>query len=125
MTEARMGAGPAHASACPEVIMLQADRRVLLELGRRLRELEPRARVWAFGSRARETAEPESDLDVCVVVPEVTADLEQRIRGQAWEVAFENGLVIPTVILSEEDFDHGPMSASTLVENIRREGIPA
>jgi predicted nucleotidyltransferase len=105
--------------------MLPDDRDVLRELAARLREVEPKARIWAFGSRARGVARSDSDFDVCVVVPEFSDDLEKKIFHAAWEVAFEHGLVIPPVVLSEEAFERGPMSASTLVANILREGIAA
>lgn len=105
--------------------VLPRDLEILRELAARVRELEPNARIWAFGSRARGSARPDSDFDICVVVPEVTKELRSRIRKRAWEVAFENGMVIPTVILSEESFERGPMSASTLVANILKEGIAA
>lgn len=47
-----------------------ADRRMLHEFAARVRERQPHARVWAFGSRARGDAAPDSDLDLCVVVPQ-------------------------------------------------------
>jgi hypothetical protein len=34
-------------------------------------------------------------------------------------------MVIPPVVLSEESFERGPTSASTLVANILREGVAA
>jgi hypothetical protein len=43
----------------------------------------------------------------------------------AWEVGFDKGRVLAPIILSEDDFERAPMSASTLVANIRREGIAA
>lgn len=105
--------------------MNAADRAILEEFARRIRAVEPRARIWAFGSRARGDAAPDSDLDVCVVLPEVSAAREDEIRRRAWEVAFHHGRVIPAIVLSEEEFERGPMSASTLVYNILREGIAA
>jgi predicted nucleotidyltransferase len=105
--------------------MSPEDRRILQELAQRVGRVEPRARIWAFGSRARGDATPESDLDVCVVVPEVNPALEGEVRRCAWELAFEHGRVIPAIIMSEEAFERGPMSASTLVATIRREGIAA
>jgi hypothetical protein len=33
--------------------------------------------------------------------------------------------VLAPVIVSEENFERGPMSASTLVANIRRDGVAA
>jgi len=105
--------------------MSPEDRAILAEFVRRLAPVVPRARIWAFGSRARGDADPQSDLDICVVVPEVGALLEEEVRRCAWELAFERGRVIPTIIMSEEAFERGPMSASTLVANIRREGVAA
>lgn len=105
--------------------MLPGDLEILHEVAARVRELEPRARIWAFGSRARGTARPDSDLDVCVVVPRFTEELDGQILEAVWEVAFEHGLVIPAVVMSEESFERGPMSASTLVASILREGIAA
>ena len=78
-----------------------------------------------FGSRGRGSADPESDFDLCVVLPVVTRELRERIYGIAWEIGFDAGRVLAPVLLSEEDFERAPLSASTLVANIRREGIAA
>lgn len=105
--------------------MTAEDRAILDEFAARVREIEPRARIWAFGSRARGEARSDSDFDVCTVLPEVSPELEEEVRRSAWEIAFEHGRVMPVVVLSEEEFERGPTSASTLVANIRREGIAA
>ena len=105
--------------------MSPEDRGILDLFASRVRRLAPRAAVWAFGSRARGSAHPESDLDLCVVVPEATRELREGIHAIAWEIGFEQGRVLAPIILSEEDFEQGPMSASTLVATIRREGIAA
>jgi predicted nucleotidyltransferase len=105
---------------------MTAEDRTLLELfARRVRLLVPTARVSAFGSRARGAADPESDLDLCVVVPETSGPVREAIHATAWEIGFEHGRLLAPVIFSQEDFEHGPMSASTLVANIRREGVAA
>jgi predicted nucleotidyltransferase len=106
-------------------MMTDSDSRILRELAMRLRGVYPTARLWAFGSRARGDAEPDSDFDVCVVMPTVSDEDRRRIRHIAWEVAFEHGTVFNTVILSEEEFERGPMSESTLVSNVLREGVAA
>lgn len=105
--------------------MTPEDRSILEEFASRVRVLEPRVRIWAFGSRARGDANVDADFDVCVVLPIVSPALEAELRRRAWEVAFQHGRVMPPVILSEEEFERGPSSASTLVANIRREGIAA
>ena len=101
------------------------DRELLDAFARRVRLVAPSAAIWAFGSRARGSADPESDLDLCVVVQEATRDLREFVYRSAWEIGFEHGRLLAPVILTAENFERGPMSASTLVANIRREGVAA
>lgn len=105
--------------------MSPEDRRILGLFANRVRALAPSASICAFGSRARGSAPPEADLDLCVVLSEVTRDLRDAIYGIAWEIGFDEGCVLAPIILSEEAFERAPMSASTLVANIRREGVAA
>ena len=105
--------------------MLTEDRQILDVFAKRVHARAPSASIRAFGSRARGSADPESDLDVCVVVAEVTPDLRDAIYLIAWEIGFENGRLVAPIVLSEEAFDRGPLSASTLVANIRRDGVSA
>ena len=83
------------------------------------------ARIWAFGSRARGEGTWESDFDIFIVLSEVDQKKDRWIRDIAWEVGFENDRVITTVLIDKEQFEHGPMSESTIVANILREGISA
>ena len=105
--------------------MSPQDRGILELFSRRVRVLAPSAAIWAFGSRARGSAHPESDLDLCVVIPDRAPELREGIYALAWELGFEEGRVLTPVIFSQEEFERGPMSASTLVANIRREGVAA
>jgi predicted nucleotidyltransferase len=106
-------------------MMVAEDRKILAEFARRVRGRFPDARIWAFGSRTRGEAEWDADLDICVVLDHLDGELDKWIRTIAWEVGFENGRVITTVVLDEDQFENGPMSESTLVANIRREGVAA
>ena len=106
-------------------MMSAEDRELLDAFARRVRLVAPSAAIWAFGSRARGSAHPDSDLDLLVVVPDATRDLRESVHRSAWEIGFEHGRLLAPVILTAEDFERGPMSASTLVANIRREGIAA
>ena len=111
---------------CTVARMMSAEDRELLDaFARRVRLVAPSAAIWAFGSRARGSAHPDSDLDLLVVVPDATRDLREPVHRSAWEIGFEHGRLLAPVILTAEDFEHGPMSASTLVANIRRDGVAA
>ncbi len=91
----------------------------------RVRRRFPGARIWAFGSRARGDAGPDSDLDLFIVLERVNKETDSIIREIAWEIGFEYELVITTIVVKRDDFEHGPISASTLAANILRDGVPA
>ena len=101
------------------------DASVLAEFAGRLRRSLPQAKLWAFGSRTRDDATPESDLDICVVVDRLDRATRQLIRQIAWEVGFANDMVITTVKYTRDTFEHGAASVSPLVRTVLREGVPA
>ncbi|MDI6793455.1 MAG: nucleotidyltransferase domain-containing protein [bacterium] len=101
------------------------DYRILSLFAALVRQRFLNARVWAFGSRARGIATEESDLDVCVVVNRLDEKVDQAIMDIAWRVGFEHDLIISTVTYSQQEFEKGPCSESTLVQNILEEGVVA
>ena len=101
------------------------DENVLASFAARIRQSVPHAALWAFGSRARGDAAPDSDLDVCVVVDRLDRTTRALIRQIAWEVGFANNIVITTVKYSRDAFEHGPASVGPLVRKVLREGVPA
>jgi predicted nucleotidyltransferase len=103
----------------------QKDRAILNDFTTRVRERFSDAKVWAFGSRARGEATWESDFDLLIVLSDVDQKTDRWIRDIAWEVGFKNDRVITTVLFDRAQFENGPMSESTLVANILREGISA
>lgn len=106
-------------------MMANRDRQILDLFAARVRERFPDADIWAFGSRARGDATWESDLDVCVVVDHLTSEDPYTLWNIAWEIGFEQDMLISAVPFSKDEFEHGPCSESPLVLNILREGIPA
>lgn len=105
--------------------MRKEDRIILKQFAKRMRENYPEAQIWAFGSRTRDDATRESDLDVCVVLKSIDFKKRREISHIAWDIGFENDLIISTIVFSEEMFKSGPFSASTLVKSIVEEGVAA
>ena len=104
----------------PEVRTILAELRQGLELlyGDRLDG------VYLFGSYARGEAEPESDVDVLIVLDEVTdyAGEVDRTGRLASEVSLRHGLSLSRVFLSRRAWTE---STDFFVRNVRQEGIPA
>src|SRR5262249_50578370 len=98
------------------------------EIARELRQrLAPRVKIEdfrVFGSRVRGEARPDSDLDVYLVVTELTPALRRWIDEIAWEVGFEKDRVISTLVTTRRGLEQGPFGAQPIVQAIEREGIP-
>lgn len=98
------------------------------EIARKLRQrLAQRLKIEDFrvyGSRARGDAAPDSDLDIYLVVTELTPALRRWIDEIAWEVGFDNDRVISTLVTTRRGLEQGPFGAQPVVRTIEREGIP-
>lgn len=105
--------------------MTARDRQILSEFSAQVRQQFPEAQIWAFGSRARGDAQPESDLDICVVVDTLDRATWKTISHTAWAVGFKHDVLITTIKYSRQRFEHSPCSVSPLVQNILHEGIAA
>ena len=105
--------------------MKQEDRQVLEQFALRIRQRYPEARIWAFGSRVRGEAAPESDLDICVVIDELDEKADRFLSDAAWETGFESDILISVIPFSLKEFDAGPLSVSPLVRIIKQEGVAA
>jgi hypothetical protein len=79
--------------------------------------------VVLFGSRARGDADPDSDMDVLIVVNELTGELEDYISECAWQAGFEHGIVLVPVVFSRDGWKNGPERYSLLAKAIGSEGI--
>lgn len=106
-------------------MMTDRDRQILKTFCILVRQQFPEAQIWAFGSRARGDAQPDSDLDICVVVDDLNYNTWKAISHAAWEIGFENDVLITTVKYSRQQFESSPYSASPLIKNIINEGIAA
>ena len=77
--------------------------------------------LYLFGSYARGEAEPESDLDVLIVLDDVTdyPDEVDRTGSLASELSLRHGLSLSRVFLSRRAWTQG---TDFFVKNVRREG---
>lgn len=79
--------------------------------------------VVLFGSRARGEAEPESDMDVVVVLREVDLAASKGVRHLAVEVWLRHGIYVSTRVWSQAHWRRLEQLQTLLYQNIRRDGI--
>lgn len=77
-----------------------------------------------FGSRARGTAEPSSDMDVLVVLDGAPTEKDfDYVSECAWEAGFDHGIVVMPVMYSRNEWEISPERYSLLALAIEKEGV--
>ena len=85
---------------------------------------EPSAEVILFGSRARNDSGQFSDWDFLVLVDgEVDTGRADRIRHSLYEIEWDTGEVISTIIKSRQLWNNPDYRVVPLHKSVEREGI--
>lgn len=102
------------------------EREALAELKSALKKLlgERLERFVLYGSRARGDYDPESDVDVAIIVRGMTRELKKRIIDLVADIEVKHITPLSTLVLSEEDFKQLKKSERRIALDIEREGIP-
>jgi predicted nucleotidyltransferase len=85
----------------------------------------PRLRgVYLYGSAARDELHEDSDIDIAIVLDEVTDSFAEhnQVSSLGSDVSLEYNTLVSFLIVDEADFRTGRFSVHRI---IRKEGIPA
>lgn len=103
--------------------MNERDRKIARILKKKLSEEVQLLNLKVFGSRAKGNADKYSDMDVFVEVESVSKKIRDKINDIAWEVGYENFMVISPIIFSRDEIENSPLRLSPIVKSILEEGI--
>jgi len=76
-----------------------------------------------YGSKAKGLDTPDSDLDVMVVLKNLTPLIESEIDDLIFEINIENDCLITAIFFDQEELEVGPLSESPIYRKISQEGI--
>jgi predicted nucleotidyltransferase len=103
---------------------MQMNGLLLLKVKTCVLTIEPSADVFLFGSRARNDFTEFSDWDFLVLVDgEVTTLRADKIRHSLYEIEWETGEVISTIIKSRQLWNDPNYRIVPLHRSVEREGI--
>jgi len=89
-----------------------------------VREVEPEAEIILYGSRSRRDAPLESDWDLLILVDGPLSDERtDRIRHGLYEVEWESGEVISSIVRNREEWNSGDYQAMPFHQRVQQEGI--
>jgi uncharacterized protein len=101
------------------------DREKLLEQIRQAaHEVEPNAEIIFYGSQSRGDALSESDWDFLILVDgPLTDERVDRLRHRLYEVEWESGEVISSIVRNREEWNSSLYKALPFHQRVEREGI--
>ncbi|MBI5142068.1 MAG: nucleotidyltransferase domain-containing protein [Nitrospirae bacterium] len=95
------------------------------ELAEAIKRVVTDASIILFGSATGKKWQWDSDLDIYIEVPngyEIESTRAQ-IDDMAWEVGHKHGVVIQTVVYTEDEVWNTPRRAAPFIKAIHSEGI--
>ncbi|MBA7639390.1 hypothetical protein ES703_47048 [subsurface metagenome] len=96
--------------------LVERERNSILEASQSLKSDLPVTRVILFGSKARGTGEPDSDIDLLVLTScLVTASLRAAISDRLAGVNLRNDVALASVVVSEQDWCKHSMHAGRMM----------
>jgi len=101
----------------------QNEVKALTKLKTFLHDQEKFSDFWVFGSKARGSSSPESDIDVLIIVRDFDSNFQLLIDDMIFELNLEYDCLISAVIFSQDELVSGPMSESPLYRTAVQEGI--
>ena len=99
---------------------------LLSEVATSIKSVHPDSTVILFGSYARGEQREDSDLDICVLVPELTKkrlDMKVEIRGLICEILYENDLTFDIKLYTYNEFEQESKYKSSFQYTIKTEGV--
>ena len=103
--------------------MTNSEENFLKQIKRIIRERDPLAKIYLYGSRAKGTASSNSDWDLIILLnkDKISLEAEQEITYPLYDLEFDTGEVISPLIYSEKEWN-SKYKITPFYQNVMKEG---
>ena len=106
------------------VVIPTRDKSILREVRRAIQGVLPGATVYLYGSGARGTREPDSDLDLLILTEaRLSRDEERAVADAVYELELARGVVISTVHYDKAEWEAPLMRATPFRTRVEAEAV--
>lgn len=101
-----------------------SESKILNQIKKIVKDKEPSAKIYLYGSRSRGTAKDDSDWDLLILInkDDISNELEREIAYPLYDLEFDTGEVISPMIYSEKEWN-SKYKVTPFYQNVMREGI--
>lgn len=103
--------------------MNSTEKNLLNQIKKIVKERDPSAKIYLFGSRAMGTARNDSDWDILILLnkDKILLEVEQAITSPLYDLEFDTGEVISPFIYSEKEWNT-KYKVTPFYQNVMQEG---
>ena len=76
-----------------------------------------------YGSKSKGTDQPESDLDVMIILEDLSPEIESKIDDIIYEINLKYECLITSLYFSRSEIEYGALSESPIYKKIKQEGV--
>lgn len=103
--------------------ILPNERKALKELQENLQTNYGLVDFKIYGSKSRGTDQPESDLDIMIILEDLSAEVESEIDDIIFEINLKYDCLITSLYFSRSEIEYGALSESPIYKKIKQEGV--
>ena len=103
--------------------MKASEAKILKRIKKIVKDKEPLAKIYLYGSRSRGTAKEDSDWDLLILLDKerISLEVEQGITYPLYDLEFDTGEVISPMIYTEKEWN-SKYKVTPYYQNVMREG---
>ena len=103
--------------------MEKSNDKILAQIKKIVRKQDPTAKIYLYGSRARGTANDNSDWDLLILLnrDNIPLELEQEITYPLYDLEFDTGKIISPIIYTKKDWNT-KYKVTPFYHNVMNEG---